>query len=89
MYVHLGEDVEVRDKEIIGIFNIEDMPVKNSTRDFLINAERDSLITYVSDNLPKSMIICTENIGESIYLSNISSNTIFERTIDKNKLFSD
>ena len=48
MYIHLGEDTVVNDKEIIGIFDLETTTVSKNTRDFLSFAEKRKEVINVS-----------------------------------------
>ena len=40
MYLHIGEDVLVKDSEIIGIFDMDTSTVNKATRDYLSLAEK-------------------------------------------------
>ena len=48
MYLHLGEDVVVNSKKIIGIFDMDTSTVNKTTRDYLSKAEKEKNIIYVS-----------------------------------------
>ena len=72
MYLHLGKDVLVRAKDVIGIFDLETTTTGEITRDYLGRAERQSQITNVSSELPKSFILTRESGVERIYISAIA-----------------
>lgn len=40
MYLHLGEDTVITDKNILGIFDMDTSTVNKATRDYLSNAEK-------------------------------------------------
>lgn len=76
MYLHIGEDVVINSKNIIGIFDMDTSTVNKSTRDYLSKAEKDKKVIYVNYELPKSFIV-TEN---NIYVSPLNTSTLVKRT---------
>ncbi len=85
MYIHLGQETVVNEKDIIGIFDLESTTISKRTRDFLNKAEKKKQVTTVSYELPKSFILCQENNETKIYISQISSSTLLKRTNSLNK----
>ena len=85
MYIHLGQETVVNEKDIIGIFDLESTTISKRTRDFLNKAEKKKQVTTVSYELPKSFILCKENNETKIYISQISSSTLLKRTNSLNK----
>lgn len=75
MFLHLGGDTVVLDKDIIGIFDIDTSTVNKATRDFLTLAEKEKRVVYVNYDLPKSFVVT----NEKIYVSPINTNTLFKR----------
>ena len=75
MFIHLGENTVIRDKEIIGIFDMDTSTVNKATRDFLSLAEKSGRTQYVNYDLPKSFIL-TDN---KIYISPINTATLNKR----------
>ena len=80
MYIHLGQETVVNEKDIIGIFDLESTTISKKTRDFLEKAEKKKQVTTVSYELPKSFIVCDDNKTQKIYISQISSGTLLKRT---------
>ena len=76
MFIHLGEDTVVNDKEIIGVFDIDTSTVNKATRDYLSKAEKDKRVIYVNYDLPKSFIVCDDRV----YISPINTSTINKRS---------
>ena len=79
MFLHLGESTVVLEKSIVGIFDMDTATISNDTRDYLKNAEENLKITTVGAEIPKSFVVCTDNLGERIYLSQISTATLNKR----------
>ncbi len=76
MFLHLGEDTIVKDKEIIGIFDLDTSTVNKATRDYLAIAEKNGSVEYVNYDLPKSFIV-TDN---KIFVSPINTGTLLRRS---------
>ena len=72
MYLHLGNDVVVLLREVLGIFDLDTGTVSKITRDYLQKAEEENRIQTVSDDLPKSFVITQEQGKTKVYLSQIS-----------------
>lgn len=81
MYLHLGEKTAVLTSEIIGIFDLDNTTVSKNTRDFLAKEEKAGNVINVSYELPKSFIICEKNKERKIYISQLSSQTLYRRIL--------
>ena len=79
MYLHLGQNIVVPEASVIGIFDLDNTTGSRITRKFLNEAEKSGRITTVSDDLPKSFVICEEGKGPKIFLSQLSSQTLLKR----------
>ena len=80
MYLHLGQNVVVPQAAVIGIFDLDNTTGSHLTRAFLSRAEKAKLIINVSEDLPKSFILCREGTSTKIYLSQLSSMTLLRRS---------
>ena len=80
MYLHLGQDVLVSSKNVIGIFDIENTTISKITREFLKEAQEEEFIVNISDDLPKSFVICEIDKKSRIFISPISAATLLKRT---------
>ncbi|WP_458863109.1 extracellular matrix regulator RemB [Acidaminobacterium chupaoyuni] len=79
MYLHLGRDIAVSRKSIIGIFDFDTSTYGKRTREFLHRAEIEGRVVSVSDEIPKSAVVCVENGRTTVYISQISSQTLLKR----------
>lgn len=85
MFLHLGENVVVPVKDIIGIFDLQNTIYSSDTIQFLRMAEEDGFVERITNETPKSFIIAEVDKMSKIYLSPISSITLAKRTnIDYN-----
>ena len=80
MYLHLGNEIVIKNDEIVGIFDIETTSVSKITREFFANAERDMMVTNVTNELPKSFVVTSGSSSNRIYISQISAQTLRKRT---------
>ncbi len=84
MFLHLGNDVLINTKNIIGIFDIEKSSISKHTKDYLSNSEKMNRIVNVSYELPKSFIVCLDDdFNETVYISQISTLTLKKRFMKK------
>ncbi len=80
MFLHLGENVVVPIKDIIGIFDLDNTMYSSDTIQFLRMAEEDGFVERITEDKPKSFVIAEVNKKSKIYLSPISSSTLSKRT---------
>ena len=58
MYLHAGNNKNIREKNIIGIFDIESSTVSDLTKKYLSSAEKRGEVEYADiEELPKSFIV--------------------------------
>ena len=80
MYIHLGNEISISDKSMIGIFDIENTSLGKDTRQYLKKSTDNGKIVNVSLEMPKSFIVCKDKTGkESVYISQISVSTLRKR----------
>ncbi len=80
MYIHIGQDTVIVDKEIIGIFDMDNTTVMKKTLDYLNIAEKEKCVVNVAPfELPKSFIVCQTPKGRKIYISPVSVGTVLRR----------
>lgn len=80
MYLHLGQNVVVPIRSIIGVFDLDNTTGSHLTRAFLKHAEKAGQIINISDDIPKSFIVCGEDGLTKIYLSQLASSTLLKRS---------
>ncbi|MCL2408611.1 MAG: DUF370 domain-containing protein [Oscillospiraceae bacterium] len=79
MFLHIGNNVTVPESDVIGIFDLDNTTWGKTTRDFLSKAEKEKRVITVTDELPKSFVVCAEPSSVKIYISQIASQTLAER----------
>ena len=85
MYLPIGGDMAVRDRAVIGIFDLDNTSWSHHTRAFLAEAERQGEVVDVSGELPKSFLL-TEEYGLSrVYLTQFNAAALEKRAQEKRK----
>lgn len=80
MYINIGQDKVIMDKDILGIFDLDNTTVSKSTREYINSAvKKGECITVSLEELPKSFVITTENNERKVYISPFNTSTIFKR----------
>jgi len=82
VFLHLGENVVVPVKDIIGIFDMETTMYSADTIQFLRLAEEDGFVYRITSEKPKSFIIAEVDKKSKIFLSPISSATLCKRSVN-------
>ena len=78
MYLSIGNDMAVRDKSIIGIFDMDNTSTSKRTREFLHKAEKEGQVVPC-DDLPKSYILTAEYGLSRVHLTSLNSYTLEKR----------
>lgn len=78
MYLNIGGDLAVRDRTVIGIFDLDNTSVSNRTREFLSAAEREGQVVPC-DDLPKSFVLTAEYGMNRLYLTSLNTATLEKR----------
>ena len=79
MYLSIGSDFAVRQKSILGIFDLDNSSYSRHTRSFLQQAEQQGEVISVTQDLPKSFVL-TEEFGLThVYLTQFNSAALEKR----------
>ena len=79
MYLHLGQDTVVHTRHIVGIFDLEKATTAAATREYISRAQKNGMVVNVSMELPKSFVVCDEKGQTTVYISQISAQTLLKR----------
>ena len=79
MYLSIGNDMAVREKSIIGIFDLDNTTTSRRTLEFLAAAEADGKVVPC-DDLPKSFVVTAEYGMDRVYLTSLNTSTLEKRT---------
>lgn len=83
MYLHIGNNKNIREKRIIGIFDIESSTISGVTRKYLAEAEKRGEVESSTEELPKSFVLYQEDKKQRICFSQLSTPALVGRSTNK------
>ena len=78
-YLQLEKGESIDKKDIIGLFDIESASVSEPTRALFRRKEDEHGVVSLSNDLPKSFILCDGEFTDTVYISGISTESIKKR----------
>ena len=83
-YLHIGMNVMVDPRRVIGIFDLDNTSTSRHTRQFLDGAEKEGVVQSACEDIPKSFVVCDHPYHRQIiYLSQLNSQTLLKRAQGK------
>ncbi len=79
MYLHVGNNKVIREKDIIGIFDMDNSTISHITRKYLSKAEKEDRVVSAKEEIPKSFILYKEKGKYMICISQISTSSLMGR----------
>ena len=79
MYINIGGDIALRDRSIIGIFDLDGTSLSKKTMEFLKSAEQEGGLISVTDDIPKTFLVTEEYGMERVYFTQLSGATLEKR----------
>lgn len=79
MFLHLGKNESVPKKEIVGIFDIETASISGDTKAFFAKLQEEKRVVSLFDDLPKSFVLTENELCETLYISQISADSLKKR----------
>ena len=80
-FLHIGQNVMVNDRHIIGIFDLDITSQSKRTREFLEKAEQEGVVVPVTEDIPKSFLVCDHPYHRQIvYISQLNTQTLQKRS---------
>ncbi|MBQ9940800.1 MAG: DUF370 domain-containing protein [Clostridia bacterium] len=79
IFLHGGNNVNIRKNEIVAIFDIDKTSTHKVTRDFLEKAQKQGIVKNITDDIPRSFIVTEKNGKKTVYISQLSPATLKER----------
>ena len=80
-YLHIGQNLMLEDKRIIGIFDLDITSQSKITKTFLNQAEEEGVVLTTIEDIPKSFVVCDHPYHRQIvYISQLNSSTLARRS---------
>ncbi|HIQ58629.1 MAG TPA: DUF370 domain-containing protein [Candidatus Merdivicinus intestinavium] len=80
MYLHIGNEKILSEKDIIGVFDIENASVSKLTKEFLSKAQKGGEVVSMTSDIPKSIIVWEHGGERRLYLSQLAPATLYKRS---------
>ena len=78
MYLNIGNDMMLRQRSVLGIFDLDNTSTSKRTRAFLEKAEQEGMVVPC-DDLPKSFVLTSEYGFTRVRLTSLNSATLEKR----------
>ena len=79
MFLHIGNNKNIREKDIVGIFDADTATVSPVTRKFLTDAEKGGRVSAAAAEVPKSFVLYRHGKNFEICFSQISTAALLGR----------
>ena len=80
MFLHIGNNKNIRERDIIGIFDADTATVASVTRKFLSRAEKKGLVDAATEEIPKSFVLYKSKGKYAICFSQLSTSALLGRS---------
>ncbi len=87
MYLHIGNHINIRERDIVGIFDADRTTTSWITRKYLSHAQTRALVSAANEEIPKSFVLYLDRTsGEyKIYFSQLSTSALCGRMAGENE----
>ena len=81
MYLHVGNNKNIRERDIIGIFDADTATVSAITKKYLSDADHNNSVKFASEEIPKSFVLYRdrEKKGYAVCFSQLSTASLCGR----------
>ena len=81
MYLHIGNQINIRKRDIVGIFDADRTTTSRITRKYLSDAQKKELVSSANYEIPKSFILYRDRRDGryKIYFSQLSTSALWGR----------
>lgn len=83
MFLHVGNNKNIRERRVIGIFDMDTATESAITRKFLGEKQKQLLVEIAAVEIPKSFILFEENGLSKVCISPLSSSALRGRINDE------
>ena len=76
MFLHVGNNKNIRLRNVVGIFDMDNATLSSVTRKYLSQKQREGLVESAILEIPKSFVLYLENKEYKICFSQLSSSAL-------------
>lgn len=82
MFLHVGNNKNIRSRDIIGIFDTDNATLSPITKKYLARAEKLGFVDSAREEIPKSFVLYRTKEGCKVCFSQLSATTLSDRMND-------
>ncbi len=79
--MHIGSSETVKDRDLLGIFDIDAATVSADTRRFLSRMQGEYKAVNLAADLPSAFVVTTEAYTDRVYLTALSAGALKKRAV--------
>ena len=68
MYLHIGNHINIRERDIIGIFDADTATVSSITKKYLSEADAKKCVGFASEEIPKSFVLYKDRKKDRFFI---------------------
>ena len=76
MFLHVGNNRNIRIRDVVGIFDMDNATVSSVTRKFLSGKQKVKLVESAAEEIPKSFVLYRDGEDYKICFSPLSSSSL-------------
>ena len=76
MYLSIGNDMAVRERAVVGIFDLDNCSQSAVTREFLKRAETGGRLRNTAEDIPNTFLLCEEGEESTVLLAQAGSRNL-------------
>ena len=73
MFLHVGNNKNIRIRDVVGIFDMDNATISSVTRKYLSQRQKELAVESAAEDIPKSFILYRERGEYKICFSQLSS----------------
>ena len=86
MFLHVGNNKNIRVRDIIGIFDTDNATLSPVTKQYLSRIEKNGMLDLARQDVPKSFVLYRTEKGCRVCFSQLSATTLSDRLNDPSGL---
>ena len=73
VFLHVGNNKNIRIRDVVGIFDMDNATVSSVTRKYLSHKQKTLTVESAAEDIPKSFVLYRDGDGYKICFSQLSS----------------
>ena len=77
--INIGGTSILYKEDVLGVFDLDTASTKTDTKRYLSSMEQAKRLVNVANDLPKSFVVMSKGIRERVYMTTLSSSSLYGR----------